>query len=339
MDKASGWPPVTPRISIALCTYNGAEFLAEQLASICAQTRLPDQLVVFDDGSTDRTVDIVHEVARSGPFTVDLHVNAATRGVTKNFEAAIERCDGDIIFLADQDDLWVPHKVASTLEAFAREPDAGFAFSNALLVDGAGRGLDKTLWDVSGVTQQGWPGGDAEAQLRMLLAGANVVYGNTLAFRASWKSAIVPIDSSTRYMTHDMWIATLLCALGAPGVAIDSCLVRYRQHSQQASGGMIASNRLAYFVAHHLRSRANEFVGLASACDLLLARLRSQSDDGSRWAQQLIAARRDHLRVRAAMHETSVLRRTRMAVEELASGRYSRFSSSYMSALKDIVLG
>jgi len=86
------------KVSIALCTYNGEKFLAEQLKSIAGQTRLPDELVICDDCSQDATVDIVRGFAKVAPFSVRLLTNKTNAGSTKNFERAISLCEGDIIF-------------------------------------------------------------------------------------------------------------------------------------------------------------------------------------------------------------------------------------------------
>src|SRR5882724_11959920 len=94
------------RISVAMCTYNGAGFLSEQLESIAAQTRLPDELVICDDRSTDESVEIVRNFARHTPFSVRLEMNEENLGSTKNFEKSIGLCQGEIIALADQDDVW-----------------------------------------------------------------------------------------------------------------------------------------------------------------------------------------------------------------------------------------
>lgn len=332
---------MTRSVAIAMCTYNGLEFVLGQLGSIAGQTRRPDQLVVFDDASTDGTPDLIREFATSCGFAVELVVNETNHGVTKNFEAAIEHCRGDVIFLADQDDVWQSDKIARMLDAFDRDPECGFAFSNASLVDRAGADTGTTLWQVSGLVDSEWQALSGEQQLVALLSGASLVYGNTLAFRAAWRDAILPIDTATRYMTHDTWIALVLSALGARGVAIDENLVRYRQHSAQTSGGMISKNPLAYHVTHHMHSRSDEFLELSHVFDNILRRLRSREawERASKETQSLISAKRDHLQVRASMAQHGLLPRIRLAVSELLSGRYSRFSSSYKSALKDIVLG
>ena len=119
------------RLSVALATYNGERYLGEQLESILRQTRLPDELVIFDDASTDSTPAIVQEFAKAAPFPVRFQINAERLGSTRNFEAAIRACSGDIIFLCDQDDVWYPDKIARMEERFIKDPEAGAVFTDA----------------------------------------------------------------------------------------------------------------------------------------------------------------------------------------------------------------
>src|SRR5690349_6024675 len=122
-------------LSIALASYNGGRYIREQLDSIARQTRLPDELVISDDASTDSTPEIIEEFARSAPFPVHFLKNSERLGAIGNFEAAIRACKGTIIFLCDQDDVWYPEKVALMEECFIDHPEAGAVFSDGDVVD------------------------------------------------------------------------------------------------------------------------------------------------------------------------------------------------------------
>jgi cellulose synthase/poly-beta-1,6-N-acetylglucosamine synthase-like glycosyltransferase len=82
------------RISVAMCTYNGEEYLQEQLDSILAQERLPEEVVVCDDDSSDSTRDILASFAASAPFRVRTEHNLPRMGSTSNFEKAVRLCTG-----------------------------------------------------------------------------------------------------------------------------------------------------------------------------------------------------------------------------------------------------
>src|ERR1700682_2731847 len=139
-------------LSVAMCTYNGARFLAEQLESIATQTRLPDRLVVCDDCSTDGSVEILKSFARHSPFAVRLEINKNNLGSTKNFEKAIGLCQGEVIALADQDDIWYSKKLERIEAVFADRPSVGVVFSDADVVDENKIPLGFRLWRTAGLS-------------------------------------------------------------------------------------------------------------------------------------------------------------------------------------------
>jgi hypothetical protein len=121
------------KISVAIASYNGAAFIGEQLASIAAQTRLPDELVVSDDGSQDETCAIVEAFAKTAPFPVRLLRQTARLGILDNFYAAFGACTGDILVYCDQDDVWMPEKLARQEAAIAA--GAVLVAHSSLIVD------------------------------------------------------------------------------------------------------------------------------------------------------------------------------------------------------------
>ena len=106
------------KISVAMCTFNGAEFLPAQLESIFAQTRRPDEIVICDDGSSDETQQLLTKFAAKSPVPIALKLNQQNLGSVKNFEQAIKLCNGDVIALGDQDDVWRHDKLESIEHAF-----------------------------------------------------------------------------------------------------------------------------------------------------------------------------------------------------------------------------
>src|SRR5918996_5112957 len=105
-------------VSVALCTYQGEKYLQEQLDSIAGQLRPPNEVVVCDDGSTDGTLGILDRFRSRAPFPVRVYVNEKQLGPTKNFERAIAHCEGALIFLSDQDDVWHPEKLSTLVPIF-----------------------------------------------------------------------------------------------------------------------------------------------------------------------------------------------------------------------------
>ena len=111
------------KISIAMATFNGERFIRQQLDGFARQTLLPSELVICDDGSTDSTISIINKFVLSAPFPVVIVHNSARLGYTANFLQAARMCQGELIAFSDQDDEWLPQKLARVLQA-SRELDA-----------------------------------------------------------------------------------------------------------------------------------------------------------------------------------------------------------------------
>ncbi len=123
------------KTSIAMATFNGAEYLQEQLESFLAQTRLPDELIVCDDGSEDDTLAILHAFQKTAPFHVEISENQTRLGCTKNFEKAASLCTGDLIFFSDQDDVWFENKLEVMIQFMENHPQVMVAVNDAEIVD------------------------------------------------------------------------------------------------------------------------------------------------------------------------------------------------------------
>lgn len=123
------------RISIAMTTYNGARYLNDQLDSFSVQTKLPDELVVCDDKSSDNTINILDDFKRTAPFDVKIICNEENIGYTKNFQKALSLCSGDLIFLSDQDDVWLSDKVEIMSSYFNENRDIYVLLADMIIVD------------------------------------------------------------------------------------------------------------------------------------------------------------------------------------------------------------
>src|SRR5262245_8486729 len=123
------------KFSIAMCTFNGADYLPAQLESLSKQTLRPAELIICDDGSSDSTQTILNTFAAEAPIPVSVHVNQETLGVVRNFAQAIELCSCEVIALCDQDDVWEPTKLEQIANAFTAVPESGLVFSDGEIVD------------------------------------------------------------------------------------------------------------------------------------------------------------------------------------------------------------
>lgn len=311
------------RVSVAMTTYQGERFLAQQLESIAAQTRRPDELVVGDDGSTDTTLAMLEQFAVTAPFPVHLTVNEQRLGTVANLAASASRCDGDVIFLADQDDVWLPDKV-ETLAACFEDGDALAAFSDADIVGGQGAPRGRRLFDAvefSAEERERWHQGEGFA----ILVRHNVVYGATLAIHSSLREVAFPIPDG---WWHDSWLA--LMAAGAGRVAfVDRPLMQYRHHvgnqTTNLKGGTKKKVRMS------LRLGTADYRVVASRFRALRERL---GDAGPPSVRSHLDGKIKHLEARAAFAERPV-RHAGTLVREVVGGRYRSYSSGWRTAARD----
>lgn len=259
--------PVDARVSVALCTYNGEAFLAEQLASIDRQTVLPGEIVISDDGSTDGTSAIVERFAGASSVPVRFLRNPTALGVTRNFESAIRATDGDLVVLSDQDDVWRPDRLERALAAFDARPELQMVCSDARLVGADGASLGTTLFaslSIGPHERDGIRAGDAFG----VLLRRNLVTGATAMLRREVFDAAVPFPAP---WVHDEWLAIVAASRG-PVELLDEPLVDYRQHGANQIG--IVEPTLAYKISRLMqpgrqrnRDIADRVAGLASWLD------------------------------------------------------------------------
>jgi hypothetical protein len=329
----------SPTISVALCTFNGEKFLAQQLQSLAGQTYPIAQLVVFDDNSSDATHQILAAFKANCSFPVVIHVNQQNLGVVGNFQKAIASCTGDLIALADQDDVWLPEKLATIVGHFAQAPDCGYVFSDAELIDEEDRDLGMTLWQSIGFDAIRQTAFRNKGQLQTLLRGGNFVYGTTLVFRSRFRAEVLPIASASLACTHDTWIALYLSATGRYGIALPLALVQYRQHASQLFGGGKKLNTFEK-VKHLFQSRPDIDDAHVGALLALAERVRnvpapaSGADESASALTELAL----HLRARHRGLSRGRLARLGILLPEILSRRYGKYSSSAMSILKDLLL-
>lgn len=221
-------------ISVAMCTYNGAKYLSEQLRSIADQTLPVDELVVCDDRSKDDSVKLLETFAATSPFPVYIHVNEQNLGSTKNFEKCLTLCKGDVIFLCDQDDLWREDKVQKQIDYLNEHPQTDAVFSDGLLIDDNSKPTGITIWQEIEFNQPGqnkWKSGKPHE----ILFNGFVVTGATLAIRKSCLERLVPFPTHVPDLIHDAWIAVVLSLENKIDFIADT-LIMYRIHSSQQVG-------------------------------------------------------------------------------------------------------
>ena len=338
-------------ISVALCTYNGEKFLREQLDSIAAQTLLPYELVVCDDLSRDGTLEILAAFAERVSFPVHVHRNETNLGSTRNFEKAISLCQGEVIALSDQDDLWRPHKLARLAEVLRANPGAGYVFTDAELVDENLRPLGRRLWETIGFGKDLQARFVGDEQFHLFL-GQHIVTGATMAFPARIGRMAMPFPTSGNWI-HDGWIALFASAAGFPGVAVDEALIAYRQHAAQQIGAPDEpltrgkGKQSLWRMYQDLQERQQVlFQAWEKNCRQIIAvqgilrqiREKHPSAALDRNLNYLQAYETHYLARRQILTSKKGWGRCWRVLREALSGRYGEFSDSWRSVCRDLFL-
>ena len=224
-------------LSVALCTYNGAHFIEEQLWSILNQTLPVDEIVVCDDGSTDATLQIIEEIKGKVSTKIYLYQNETNLGVLANFQKAVDLCQGDIVFLSDQDDIWYPNKVEAIVDWFDAHSDKSVVFTNADLIDENGREME-----VDGVPCKLWDYYFCDSDKKMFDKGLALecmmrphATGASMAIRKTFLEEHPVLHQTNNQVYHDMIICINALEVNLLGY-IDDTLFKYRLHEGQQIG-------------------------------------------------------------------------------------------------------
>jgi len=203
-------------ISLALATYNGERYIAQQLNSILPQLTPEDEIIVSDDGSTDRTLEIIAELC-----CAQIHVYTnPKKGVISNFENAISHSGGEIIILCDQDDVWCSNKV-ETIKKYFITTDSNLLVSDAYVTDENLNIIESSFYKLMSSGR-----GFAKNFVK------NTFLGCCMAFRKELKDIILPFPN--KIPMHDSWIG-LLAELNGNVLFVPEKLIYYRRHEANAT--------------------------------------------------------------------------------------------------------
>ncbi len=215
-------------ISIALCTYNGEKYIEEQIQSLINQTHKPDEIIISDDCSKDRTVELIDHVLKSSGINYKIYTQDKGLGVFKNFPFAITQCTSDLVFTCDQDDIWDKMKLEKHLNEFRNNPDVDLVYSNANVVKEDGVSTISTLWPEKLILDKE----KGQASIFSLLYLGRSMAGCCMSFKKSFFMDIKDIPDD---VYHDDWIATN-AALRKEIIGINEPLINYRQHASNVVG-------------------------------------------------------------------------------------------------------
>lgn len=212
------------KISVCMAVFNGEKYIQEQISSILEQLSPCDELIVSDDCSIDKTLDIVRSF---GDDRIKIVFNELDRGYSGNFENAINKSSGDIIFLSDQDDVWMEGKVSRMVDVLM---SCDLVVCNAEYVDEYLSPLRQTLFNLRGARKGFWSN---LLKLRYL--------GACMAFRREIFKKVLPFPKNRALCPHDMWIA-LVGEFYFKVKTISTPLILYRRHAENVSSGGYKEN-------------------------------------------------------------------------------------------------
>lgn len=325
-------------VSVALCTYNGARYLQQQLDSLLAQELLPAELVVGDDGSTDDTLGILERFAAQAPFPVRVTRNAINLGFGENFLQAADRCRYEYIAFCDQDDVWSPRKLAAAVAGLQR-PGVALVLQRAMSVDGQ-LGASDGIWPLF-LAPGEYPAGG--------LYGLQVWPGFLMTFNArlirDFSFAGRPLFYCDMRMSipHDAWVLALAMQLSTL-VVLPEVAALYRRHDGTVTGDNLDRRSLAEKIDYSLAVLPETYRNRADCAAALGRRLAAMGER----APALARARRRYDRLADVLYRRAelvghprMLDRLGIFVRLLLSGGYVRPRMSALpprSIVKDAVV-
>jgi len=320
-------------VSVVLALRNGMPYLEEQLRSLFSQTRRPDEILICDDASSDGSCDCIAKFEAEYPGIIRRIRNEVPLGVDGNFGRGIALASGDVILLCDQDDVWMPDKVATFAEVLEQSTSPAGVFCDSIITDADLRPTGRTHLQQRGITPR---------QMELLRSGSpeqtgSVFWkrvpcaGHDMGFSAELREVLLPFPKLPN--CYDTWIGLVLAALGLWRFA-DRPLTQFRQHGQNVSG---SGRRLT--VAGQLREARRSIEGDTAGwnAELYAELIRRLGDRIPAETLAQLRARRDHSAARSGMN-VPFFRRLPLICCELVSGRYFRFGRGAKGLLQYLLL-
>lgn len=316
-----------------MATFNGARHLQEQLQSLAKQTRLPDELVVTDDCSSDNTMNILREFSEYAPFPVFITQNRENIGWGRNFSKALMDTSGDLVFLSDQDDVWMPGKLEYMVKLAEENPDYLLLMNDTMITD--------ANLNATGYTKLG--------QLKAAgLSEDRFVMGSCSTVRRELIDLCLPVPKG--FTEHDIWISHFANNLSGRLIS-DKVLQYYRRHDQNVTN-TISSYTGKVHILHKikLKLRKNSAALKDPGKQLRLIRKSENLKDGFQRAlkkdtgkyagpleQKIIELENkiEKLKLRKEIRKNTFSRRSLLILKNYRAGFYSEFSG-IKSALRDL---
>lgn len=210
---------------VIICTYNGEQYIKEQIESILHQKIPPSCIYISDDGSIDQTVSIAKDTLNNSNVNFELTINKRRLGYAKNFINVLSKTKSEIVFFCDQDDIWVVDKIYHFENEINENNAIDLFFSDAFLVDQKLKRFPYSLWDVLNINPE-------QVLSYKIFYKRNIVTGATMAIRRRLIGKCLNIPNG---VPHDYWIASVASCFGGIKM-INEKLIFYRQHDKNVLG-------------------------------------------------------------------------------------------------------
>lgn len=211
-------------VSVVLATYNGEEFLAQQIASILNQTVLPDEMVFVDDGSVDSTISIIYdfiEILDQKGIESKIVQHKKNLGYIDNYFSGIALATKELIFLSDQDDVWEPIKIERNISYFREIPTMIALHGNTNIIDRDNNIIKYNFQEYNKKISQ--------VKVNKFVKKVNYA-GMALVFRnGEFKESLFKVKKDIKINTHD-WFICLLASLN-DGFYVSSEVLTLRRHT------------------------------------------------------------------------------------------------------------
>ncbi len=321
-----------PSVAVILATFNGERFLREQLDSIQGQSILPDELVIYDDASTDSTVAIIKSFAKRTNVNVKLIEGNLNNGISRSLGLALAASESDLVFICDQDDIWFSNKISSVLKIFCSNHGERTlcCIHDAMIVD-----EKLSVTSMSLLSNVEIARGSRE----------DFVSGCCTTMRRKFAEIVFPVPGNQEFtIGYDEWIHLAAKWLGGRMV-IGEPLIYYRRHISNLSSAFVYKanvslrDRLSHYWMSALKAvRGEELNTWLRTLDYLAAELERrlrQSNYGPEYIADMQALRRA-IRQRILMRSIHRYKRWFQIVRFASSGGYARFSG-WKSVFVDIL--
>jgi glycosyltransferase involved in cell wall biosynthesis len=317
------------KISIVVTTYNGEKYIKEQIDSFLSQTLSPDEIIITDDCSSDKTIKIVEKYKENYSDKIKIFQNQYNLGFTKNFQEGIKKSSGDIIFLSDQDDLWYENKIEIVVKKFNSNPNVDLIIHDADLVN---ENLKFTNYSVLSQVISGFNNTDV------------FITGALTAFKKNLVKYFLPFPKNL--VGHDGFIHFVSKNLNTR-IVINDKLQMIRRHADNTSGWVASSlkkiNKFDVFKQQffskrvkHYNDRLEQVIHMINILEKLRSEKHNFSEETLLLSLNKLKNERVAIRKRNLLEKKNFFERKVIAFELLIKNQYKYFNG-YKSFIRDIL--